>query len=345
MTPRFVKRLGLAAGAAVAAPAIARRLLRDRGVIFMLHRFSNPDLGVAGHDPADLRRSLEYLRGRGFELVSLDDLLRRLAADGPRPRGAIAFTVDDGYADQASIGAPIFAEFDCPVTTFLTTGFVDGAMWFWWDRVNYVFTRTRARRVRAHLGDQVLQYDCGSRDERRRAGDDFVALCKAAPEDAKEQAIRDLAIEADVPLPTGAPIEYAPMTWDMVRTCESRGMSFGPHTVTHPILSRTDDERSEYEIVESWRRLQEETRTPAPCFCYPNGQPDDYGAREMRTLERIGMMGAVAGWAAYAHAQGVSRDRLRRFEIPRFSWPGGVSGLAQYASGLARVKQAILGRV
>ncbi len=28
------------------------------------------------------------------------------------------------------------------------------------------------------------------------------------------------------------------MSWDQARLCEERGMTFGPHTVTHPILSR-----------------------------------------------------------------------------------------------------------
>ena len=109
--PAFVKRIGLAAGAAVASPAMGHRLLRGRGVIFMLHRIRNKDLGVEGQDPEALRAGLAYLRARGYELVALEDLMRRLAADAPPVRGAIAFTIDDGYFDHASVGAPIFAEF------------------------------------------------------------------------------------------------------------------------------------------------------------------------------------------------------------------------------------------
>src|SRR5262245_38025762 len=142
MVARFVKRLGLAAVNAVNIPALSRRLLRDRGVIFMLHRFRDPDLGVDGHDPRVLRRALDYLRRHRYELVSLMDLLKRLKNRSQPPRGAIAFTFDDGYQDQATIGAGIFSEFDCPVTTFVTTGFVDRTMWFWWDRIQYVFRET-----------------------------------------------------------------------------------------------------------------------------------------------------------------------------------------------------------
>ena len=34
--------------------------------------------------------------------------------------GAVVFTMDDGYFDQATVGGAIFAEFDCPVTTFVS---------------------------------------------------------------------------------------------------------------------------------------------------------------------------------------------------------------------------------
>ena len=192
MIPRFVKRIGLAAGAAVATPTLARRLLRDRGLVFMLHRFDNPDLGVPGHNPEHLRRSLDYLRGHGYELVRLEDLIRRLATDAPKPSGAIAFTIDDGYADQATIGAPVFAEFDCPVTTFVTTGFLDRAMWFWWDRVTYIFSRTRAQRLRARLGVQQLDYAWSGAVERQRMCDDFIRRCRAGSVDPDLQGAPDV---------------------------------------------------------------------------------------------------------------------------------------------------------
>lgn len=50
----------------------------------------------------------------------------------------------------------MFAEFDCPFTTFLTTGFLDRTLWFWWDRIEYVFCHA-VRRERP--GFNYLEYD------------------------------------------------------------------------------------------------------------------------------------------------------------------------------------------
>jgi hypothetical protein len=113
--------------------------------IFMLHRFRDVEAGNGGHDPQVLRANLSWLRAKNFSLLSLTELLDRLAEGAPIKR-AISFTVDDGYADFAHVAAPVFAEFDCPVTVFVTSGFLDGQHWCWWDRVAVALTALRRER-------------------------------------------------------------------------------------------------------------------------------------------------------------------------------------------------------
>jgi peptidoglycan/xylan/chitin deacetylase (PgdA/CDA1 family) len=112
-------------------PASLKYVQRHCGTIFMLHRFQDAERGAAGCDVSKLRGALAYLVKNNYEFVTLVDLFERLAGRGPQPRGVVAFTIDDGYIDQATIAAPIFAEFGCPVTTFVSTGFLDGKLWFW----------------------------------------------------------------------------------------------------------------------------------------------------------------------------------------------------------------------
>jgi peptidoglycan/xylan/chitin deacetylase (PgdA/CDA1 family) len=343
MISQLAKRLGVAIGTALVIPPLTRSLLRNHGLIFMLHRFHLPDLGVDGHDPAALRTSLAYLRRRRYELVSLEELLRRLSSGPSRARGAIAFTIDDGYFDQAAIAGPAFAEFDCPVTTFVTTGFLDRMLWFWWDRIAYVFNHTRARAVRAPLGEQTLEYRWNSPRECKQAVFDFTHRCKEVPDQVKNRAILDLATEAGVALPSAAPPEFAPMTWDDLRACERRGMSFGPHTVTHPVLARTPDRQSEAEIMESWERLKAEAAAPVGVFCYPNGQPRDFGEREYATLARVGIIGSVVGTPGYAHRGAFVNGGSGRFQIPRYHWPDELTLVRRYATGFERMRQVVFG--
>jgi peptidoglycan/xylan/chitin deacetylase (PgdA/CDA1 family) len=316
-----------------------RPLMRGRCTIFMLHRFRAPDLGVdAGHEPDQLRRGLEVLRRRGYPFVSLDRIFGQLAEGEPPPSGAVAFTLDDGYREQALVAGPIFAAFDCPVTTFVTTGFLDRKLWFWWDRVAQVFKHTRRRSIEVELNDGPVVLSCDDVSGRTRAEAEFVARCKAISDQEKHAAIARLAAAADVELPQSPPPWCQPMTWDELRRAEASGMAFGPHTVTHPVLSRTEDDASRLEIEESWRRVKAEATRPVGVFCYPNGGWQDFGPREVDTLRALGFLGAVVGVAGFARQAAAARAR---FTVRRFPYPEDAPHLIQYVSGIERFKMLV----
>lgn len=318
--------------------------MAGRAAIFMLHRFAQPELGVRGHNPQALREVLAWLRQERYELVSLSDLFGRLSRGEQSFRRAVCFTIDDGYLDHATVGAPVFAEFDCPVTTFVTTGFLDRKVWFWWDRIEWIFRHSPRGAGRVVLGSTPLEYRWSSGEERARAQADFIARCKEVPDADKIVAIAAFANDAEVELPEAAPDGYGPMSWDQLRRCEERGMTFGPHTVTHPVLSRTSDAQSAWELEESWRRLSAEARNPAPVFCYPNGRPVDFSARETATLRRLGLQGAVTGVEGYADVRTFGTSTDSAFRVPRFSFAESLAHMIQYASGVEWVKQRIRGR-
>ena len=317
--------------------------MRGRGTIFMLHRFTDRDLGTTGHDPAVLRAALGRLRREGYDLIELTELFRRLGEGAPNLDRAVAFTIDDGYLDQATVAGEIFADFDCPVTTCVTTGFLDRELWFWWDQIEYVFRHTARSAIEVELNALTLGYSRDPVMGYEQAQLDFTDRCKLVPESEKLASIRRLASAADVDLPLEPPLCYAPMSWDDVRALEPRGMSFGPHTLTHPILAHTRAEQSRREIEQSWRRLQSEAARPVPIFCYPNGQPSDYGDREISVLRTLGFAGAVVGTNGYAESQTVAADPRGLFRVKRFGYPNDARGLTQCASGLERVNQLVRG--
>jgi peptidoglycan/xylan/chitin deacetylase (PgdA/CDA1 family) len=302
-----------AALATLTAPGVNRAfrgLMHRRATVFMLHRFSGPD-GV-GHDVAGLRTWLGRLRAARYPLLDLGELFEALRADRPL-RGAVAFTLDDGYLDQAELAGPVFAEFDCPATIFVTTGFLDGRVWFWWDQIAFVFRATRRTSFTVESGHIRVTYALDV--DRARAVADYTARLKAMPDVAMRGAVADLARAAEVDLPDTAPPEYAPLSWEGLRSWERRGLRFGPHTVTHPILARADEESSVREIADSWNRLRLEAQRPVPVFCYPNGQEGDFGEREFRTVARLGLLGGVIGIPGFATAREFGTG-LGRFMVP-----------------------------
>jgi len=341
---RFVPRIKSTAVRVIAASGVAnlfRPLTRGTAVVFMLHRFADPDRDVGGYDPASVARMLAYLRRNKYELVGLESLVKRLGGEGPPLRHTVAFTIDDGYVEHATIACPLFAGFDCPVTTFVPTGFLDGALWFWWDQIEYVFTHTARPSLAFDIERGHVCYVLGDTAARRSAQENFTTRCKALPDHRKHEAIRHLADIAEVSLPEQAPARYAPMSWDQLRACERNGMTFGAHTVTHPILARTGDGPARAEIVASWARLQAEAARSVPVFAYPNGQPGDFSDREFRVLGEIGLT-AVTGVAGFATPRRY-RSPNGPFLVPRFALPDSLPYLVQQVGGLERLKFLLRG--
>lgn len=292
-----------------------RRWSRGALPILTLHRFADDRYGIPGFDPATLRRQLGTLRKRGFQVLPLWPALERVEAGEPLER-SVALTVDDGYADFYDVALPIFAEFDCPVTVFIVTGFLDGGTWLWWDLVSASLSRLgRASETAARL-----------------------EALKQLPEAERIREIGALADAAVLRADEPPPARFAPMSWDTVRAAAARGVTFGPHTVSHPILSRTVASQSEHEIGESWRRLKQETGAAIPVFCYPNGTFTDQGPREFELLRKAGLRAAVTMVPGFVSADLLS-DGSARYCLPRFPHPASVPNLLQLTSGLERLKR------
>lgn len=317
------------------------RLLRGRATIFMLHRVRCSRLGNDGHDPQAVKRILEYLRREKYEILGLGALVLRLLGYGRPVERAVAFTIDDGYLDVAEEAVPLFAEYDCPVTVFVATGFVDGAVWFWWDQIEFIFRTTKRHALTVGLAGRELRYALSTATDRRVAVGDFTARCKIIENSEKESGIARLAARADVEVPNAPPVEYGPMTWSQVRACEGRGMTFAPHTVSHPILSRTTDIVSRDEITRAWQRVQAEASRPVALFAYPNGGCEDFGSREMETLESLGFVGAVSAIPNYADAGLLSSTMDARYAIPRFGLPETLEVAIRHVAGVDRLREVL----
>lgn len=313
----------------VVSPATDRYAL-----VFMLHRFSDPERGVVGHSPLFIDACLQELRRRRYNLISVDELVQARLA-GERLTRTIAFTIDDGYYDQADVGAEIFLKYDCPVTIYLITDFIDGNYWPIDARIEHIIEATRHASIDLSSLGHEIAVDLSTGAGKAKFSRQLRWLLKEKTVSAANRELTELAEHLEVDLSV-LPGKFAPVSWDRAAALEKRGVSFGPHTCSHPVLSNEMVESAEYEIRQSIAVLRSRLQNSSKVFCYPTGRYSDFSAREMALVARHGGIAALAAEPGYV---GPDAFENQKYRLPRFSMPSNMFDFQQCVLHIELFKQ------
>lgn len=307
-----VKNLAAGLLCAAGVPAFARRRHRDAVAIVMFHGVEDEPLTpVCRHvlGSALYRRQLEYIR-RHFNVLPLKEALDRLAG-GTLPPRALSITFDDGTRNLATHAVPVLRELGLSAAVFLATGPMDSGETLWPDRLWLAIARTVANEIDlGALGCGVCSLD-GS-GNRGKAYAVAVEGLKNVP-DADRIAALDAILGALGYRDDGDGGPFRVLSWDEARAMVGDGLvTLHPHSVTHPILARCDDDKVEREIAASCAALERETGLVASIFAYPNGRPQDFDNRAKDALRRRGIRWALSTTAGFAdrHCDPLALPRL-----------------------------------
>lgn len=274
-----------------------------RGLLVLTyHRIGNAeqcefDQGVYSTDGATFARQMEFIR-RHFEVVSVDDVVR-LPASHWRKRQAVLITFDDGYIDNYEVAFPILKKLGIPALFSVTSGFIDHRPIAWWDEIAWMMRKLHADADVDQVNDSIVQV----LNEFYRSP---ISECQVFLNRLGDQA-KTGRYEGEFPVW---------MNWDMLREMAAAGMSFGGHTVSHPILTRTRASNWEHELTEGRRRLEEELNTEVQVFSYPVGNPDCFSS----DLKQQTAKHYRAAFSCYGGVnQGKSAGNWDRFDLRR--WP------------------------
>ena len=86
---------------------------------------------------------------------------------------------------------------------------------------------------------------------------------------------------------------HSMLNWEQVQTMHREGITFGSHTVTHPILSRISLAEAREEIVRSKTTIEGHLDCAVDLFAYPAGTARDYTEEIKKLLWNLGFKAAV----------------------------------------------------
>jgi peptidoglycan/xylan/chitin deacetylase (PgdA/CDA1 family) len=216
--------------------------------------------------------------------VHLHDL-PRLLSEKADARKYVAFTLDDGYRNNAEFAAPVFARYNIPYTIFITTGFVERKRSMWWRTIAALVTE--ADGFQFNFGGGAIDVRSANSAQKSAAFARLVQFMQCFDED--EAVARIDAAAQTVGIDAISLVDESVMTPSELRTLALDPLvHLGAHTVTHVNLRRVDDRRLVTEIADSTESVQRYAGYRPRSFAYPYGWKAAVGEREIRAVSAAG---------------------------------------------------------
>ena len=315
-----VIRAGLDAMSLTGAHRLLAPIFSGVGTIFTLHHVRPPrdaafqpnhHLEIA---PDFLRATLEHVRAADVDIVTMDEVARRLS-EGDLGRRFVSFTFDDGYRDNRDYALPIMREFDAPMTIFVASDFADGRGLPWWIALERLLAATDS--VEIDIDGAPQRVAAGTTALKDSAFAFLHGWIRDMPDERIARSIHKLCARHDVD--AAAISGELCMNWDELRAIAADPLvTLGAHTASHCNLAQQNEVGAICEMRASRGRIEDAIRKPVAHLCYPYGDRNAAGPREFALAAAAGFATAVTTRPGMLYAENAAQLTA----LPRLSLNG-----------------------
>lgn len=265
-------------------------LWNNKVYILAYHMISDKPNGFFPENSvADFLRQIKYLK-KNYKIVNLEEIPQLLFKRNG-PGRCVALTFDDGFKDNYLKAYTILKEYHIPATIFLTTGYIDKGEAPWFINFRSLFMHTRKERLEINLGAKLVVFSLKSLQQKRSASDCIMKHLQACSNDER------LAMLDRLPslLSIDSPFQSGPLmlSWKEIKEMSNYGITFGSHTVNHPVLSQIDNDLLRSEIACSKTVIENNIGKPVKTFAYPFGKKEHFPKHTSILLKELGFTCAV----------------------------------------------------
>jgi len=292
-----------------------------RGVVFTMHHVKPEEAtdrldpnAILSITPQTLEMAIEASLEAGLVPVHLHDLPKLLSEPDNRQK-YVAFTLDDGYRNNAEFAAPVFGRHNVPYTIFITTGFVERTRSMWW-RTSAALV-TEADGFRFDFGGGTVDVRVQNQGQKSAAFARLVQFMQHFDEDEAVARIDAAAKMAGID-PISLVDESVMSASELHDLARDPLGHLGAHTVTHVNLRRVDDDRLAREVADSTASVENYTGYRPRSFAYPYGWKTAVGEREIEVVSKAGFDVGVTTQPGVLQQPGV----MPVAAIPRISLNG-----------------------
>ncbi len=320
--------------------SLLRSARRSSLVILCYHRvlpagersqYSFPDLVVT---PEIFRQHVAF-SAEHYDCLTLSQAMQRWPTRHSSDKPMLAFTFDDGYADNFRYAVPILNEFGASGTFFIISSLNDTNTTAWYDRLaRAVQTLSHdaldlpSKLNNASEADRWLAQHLQSQSHSATAS--IVSAAKKLGTQQRLAVVKRAAGLAGLQKGTngesghdksnddksghGDPDKM--MSLSEIKKLIEQDHEVGAHTRTHPILTQLEDDELALELEGSRNDLSNAIGSEVTSLAYPNG---DFNGRVIEATRHAGYLNAVTTMPGLNHRSAdtltlrrvyISQDRL-----------------------------------
>jgi peptidoglycan/xylan/chitin deacetylase (PgdA/CDA1 family) len=239
------------------------------------------------HTKQALAVTLKIL-SKKYTFISLTTAVEILKKQRLPVNNALVITLDDGYLNNLTLGAPLFALFNISPTIFVSTEHSEYNQPFWFDRLDYALQQITEENFQTSIGNEIFIFNCQARKKLQQSYAIFRRKIKAYFK--SDIAMRDFlcSLCQEIEQQTGKALSFiinddpcaALADWRQLHHAKnSLNFEIGSHTLNHARLGLVDKHTASRELAESKTKLESKLDTHCASFCYPDNSYNAYAVQ------------------------------------------------------------------
>ena len=300
-------------------------LRRNQFVVLTYHRITDPgpeemypfDAELISASPSEFDWQMAFL-AKNFRPERLGTLLRMCREKREIPAGSVAVTFDDGFLDNYSVAYPILRRHGVPATFFITTDFVEHNQPIWFEVVAFAFLNLPVGTIHHALCAQAAP-SLASREVRLAELNQVMRKLKQVPDAERTDFVSYLTTLVDAKTLAQAWNKFGgAMRWEHLAEVSKNNIEIGSHTVSHPILSKTQGQIMMSELADSKRILEQKVGAPVELLAYPVGGRSHFSPEVVRMAKDLGYGFGISYVAGVNRPHDLDSFFVRRHTVERY---------------------------
>ncbi len=271
-------------------PAMFKPFYGGLGSILFMHKV------VASKDPNKIRIPLNdanevsisyleelilYFKKKGYDIISLEDLPKRLNHASKDAKKFVIFTFDDGYKDNLTLAYPIFKKHQVPMTVYITNCFPNHSAKLWWYLLEDLVMEQEE--ISVEIANRKQTYSLSSFSQKEAAFHELRELFIGLSPEKQNKVIDALAQAYGKDLQQYVKTES--LSWTEIKELSKDPLvTLGAHTLNHVTLNTLSKEDFYHETLESRKEISEKIGKEVRHFAYPFGTSKEVNEREVEWL-------------------------------------------------------------